>query len=382
MNGENINVTYYKSEITNSNQNLVNNESKFIYNPVDEKTVDISLYTDKIFTSSYHSYGYYLLTYLTDIKTYINNESSVILKFDYSDYIKNYYDYLYKANDENKIKHSFELLNISNDKNDYSYYHFSNEVRNLISNNLGLFYNNLNSIFYIDVYNNYSGLNAYIKIPNNKLKNNLYYKYDDKSVWYNMSDKTLIDIDFENNTFSQRRIYLRSFITENINLDSQQAEANIYVDKNFKYSIGGNIMSLIYNESYKEQYSMYNSISYLSYNETNLISAKRLMLPCLYYNSDTNNNNYYAYMFSGCINLREAPIVIPIDHFGKETCCYMFNNCKSLQSINLLSYSYSPNYNDTYFLNNIENFGSIKVNNKLKYIVNNVKPEMWNISYF
>lgn len=93
------------------------------------------------------------------------------------------------------------------------------------------------------------------------------------------------------------------------------------------FSASGNIMSLLYLDSFGSKYSLsgYNGFHWLFYNST-ITSAKNLILPAL-----TLSDYCYAGMFASCKSLTQPPL-LPATTMKK--CCYyrMFNQCTALTS--------------------------------------------------
>ena len=95
-----------------------------------------------------------------------------------------------------------------------------------------------------------------------------------------------------------------------------------------EFDVNGNIMSLIYGDNFKEQYSFptgtTKNLQYLFYNSTNLVSAVNLILP-----ATTLTDYCYNQMFLGCTSLTTAP-ALPATELRQYCYEYMFQNCTSL----------------------------------------------------
>ena len=96
-----------------------------------------------------------------------------------------------------------------------------------------------------------------------------------------------------------------------------------------KYEVYGNIMSLVYGSNFTEKNDLTekseHTFSYLFYNESNLVSADRLIFP-----ATTLERYCYQGIFCGCTGLKYAPPILPATTLKK--CCYevMFSGCTDL----------------------------------------------------
>lgn len=100
------------------------------------------------------------------------------------------------------------------------------------------------------------------------------------------------------------------------------------------YEVEGNIMSLLYGDSFVGQTSLkdIDNVFYMLFNSSdgsdegdNLLNAENLVLP-----ATDLSNNCYAYMFQYCGALTKAPKVLPATTLA-EGCYYsMFTGCSSL----------------------------------------------------
>lgn len=97
------------------------------------------------------------------------------------------------------------------------------------------------------------------------------------------------------------------------------------------YIVAGNALSLLYGDNFSDKrvlpnvvYMNLSTFGSLFKNSTHLISAKNLLLAV-----GGTTFNCYAYMFSGCTSLVEAP-ELPAKEAGNYCYCAMFNTCRSL----------------------------------------------------
>lgn len=111
-------------------------------------------------------------------------------------------------------------------------------------------------------------------------------------------------------------------------LDSLYYLDHAYFKSNFYYSIEGNILSLVYGDTYSGQTELPQesgfTFSGLFIDNTGLTSASGLSLP-----ATTLSKGCYSFMFQGCTNLTSIP-ELPATTLA-ESCYYgMFNYCSSL----------------------------------------------------
>ena len=113
---------------------------------------------------------------------------------------------------------------------------------------------------------------------------------------------------------------------------------------NKKFDVNGNIMSLIYGDDFKEQYSFPTGTTYnfdFIFDSAPVVSAENLILP-----ATTLATHCYQSMFGGCTSLTTAP-VLPATTLATHCYQYMFQNCTSLTTApelpatTLASYCYS-----------------------------------------
>lgn len=108
---------------------------------------------------------------------------------------------------------------------------------------------------------------------------------------------------------------------------SDQAGPRIITNKRF--SIGGNIASLIVGEDFLNSgadfTSSYTFIDFLK-NSTNLVSAKDLIIPM-----EKTYTNCFKSMFDGCTNLEEGPALLPATSASESCYRNMFKDCSSLK---------------------------------------------------
>ena len=152
-------------------------------------------------------------------------------------------------------------------------------------------------------------------------------------------------------------------------------------DTNTRYSVEGNVMSLLYGDDFKGQTSLEGK-NYAFYNlfsgNTNVISAENLSLPattlvdycysqmfldCTNLRtapelpSTTLANVCYGSMFRGCTRLTTAP-ELPATTLTNTCYGYMFYGCTRLNSIKCLATNISANNCTKYWVTNVASSGT------------------------
>ena len=99
-----------------------------------------------------------------------------------------------------------------------------------------------------------------------------------------------------------------------------------YFTSTGKFNVSGNIMSLLYEDDFKNKTTFPNSNTFenLFYNANKLISAEHLVLP-----ATTLASNCYRSMFDGCTSLTTAP-ELPATTLADLCYFQMFKDCTSL----------------------------------------------------
>ena len=139
----------------------------------------------------------------------------------------------------------------------------------------------------------------------------LQYSYD-KEVWLNLVDHYVGDENYI--VPSSTDIYFRATLNTGVQLECTG-----------KYSVSGNIMSLLYGDNFIGKYTLSNDylISIFRYSDT-LIYAHNLVLP-----ATTLATGCYRRMFEDCTNLLTAP-KLPATTLTNGCYYKMFQNCSSL----------------------------------------------------
>ena len=178
-----------------------------------------------------------------------------------------------------------------------------------------------NQYFYITTKYKASGT-AFSVTPNN-VSMYLYCSITDPYHWQSFTSSTLTNVTLEENT----KIYFKTTI------NSQSYDTNISVisfyNNQFIKTTGGNIMSLVYGDNFKNETSVdlnySNLFAELFSNCSSLKSAKHLVLPI-----EHVPEYGYNYMFADCSSLVYAPEEISATILEDYACENMFSNCTSL----------------------------------------------------
>ena len=99
-----------------------------------------------------------------------------------------------------------------------------------------------------------------------------------------------------------------------------------YFTSTGKFNVSGNIMSLLYEDDFKNKTTLQSSYTFRSLFKSNkLISAEHLVLP-----ATTLANNCYYNMFIGCTSLTTAP-ELPATTLADGCYYYMFRDCTKIK---------------------------------------------------
>lgn len=119
------------------------------------------------------------------------------------------------------------------------------------------------------------------------------------------------------------------------------ANNNLHIASTAKFSISGNILSLFYEDNFKNyntfpkipsgEYGSYNPrhFSFVFFGSTFLYNAQELKLP-----NDVTKLCYYS-TFQGCTSLTTAP-ELPATNLSENCYAYMFNKCTNLNYVKAL----------------------------------------------
>lgn len=122
---------------------------------------------------------------------------------------------------------------------------------------------------------------------------------------------------------------------------TRSSNNNLHIASTAKFSISGNILSLFYEDNFKNyntfpkipsgEYGSYNPrhFSFVFFGSTFLYNAQELKLP-----NDATELCYYS-TFQGCTSLTSAP-ELPATNLSANCYAYMFNNCTNLNYVKAL----------------------------------------------
>ncbi|MEE3439927.1 hypothetical protein [Ruminococcus sp.] len=153
------------------------------------------------------------------------------------------------------------------------------------------------------------------------------YRSTDKNSWTSMGSTSTTALTYS--IPANSKIYLKA--TAN-NWGTPAYYNNIICSNNF--AVGGNIMSLLYGDSFtgKTVFPSSSSTSILFRlfnNSTNLKNIDNLVLP-----ATTLNNYCYGYMFGGCTGLTTLPSnLLPATTLNNQCYSGMFYNCTGLTTV-------------------------------------------------
>lgn len=99
-----------------------------------------------------------------------------------------------------------------------------------------------------------------------------------------------------------------------------------YISSSYEINIGGNIMSLLYSDDFKDKYLADRVTFHSMFNHSKVVSASKLALP-----ENTRTKCYYN-MFTNSTLLIKAP-VLPSSYVSDNAYWQMFKGCTSLNRI-------------------------------------------------
>ena len=159
----------------------------------------------------------------------------------------------------------------------------------------------------------FSGTSAY-SVDNSSIQ----YSLDSGTTWNALNRGSSVNLSQGN------KIYFKS--------STLRSPSSVYGIGRFlvtggQYSVNGNILSLLYGDSFSGETSLAgfgDGVFYeLFRDQTGLVNANNLILP------STTSNSCYSSMFYGCSNLTAAP-ELPATTLGISCYRYMFVNCSNL----------------------------------------------------
>jgi len=112
-----------------------------------------------------------------------------------------------------------------------------------------------------------------------------------------------------------------------------------YISSTYEFNAGGNIMSLLYGDDFKNKYLPDRATFHSMFNNSKIVSASKLALP-----ENTQTKCYYN-MFKNSISLIKAP-VLPSSYVSVNAYMEMFQGCTSLNRI--ISYAKNAPSGDSF----------------------------------
>lgn len=380
-------ITYY------GDFNTIDNSYYYNYDEFNkEKNIDVSSYVnDMLFNEfstneDFFSYMFNSYKFITDSL----NTEHLNRTFDYYTVTYNFlrYNYLSKANKNKEYNNYIDFTYIIDSYN----YEYDTSYSNYC-NYLQLWDNCTKDTpitpFYIKILNNPNSYNITLKINTTSINNGVFEcKIDNNKIFF-PTEYTVISF---NDVCYIKNLY---FDYAAHNHDGQLF--TIQNDKNLKYEIGGNILSLLnenklgitsYNEIGNSDKIILTNFRNMFLNDSYLHSADKLYIPLIEVNS-----HMYDGMFSGCANLIYGPTLL-FQNINSYACTKMFSGCTNLSYLTLLTYNYAiydidvDNEANTVIINNIadshmfDNWLPEKLSNKLNLTLNsNIKKHCHHSSY-
>ena len=160
-----------------------------------------------------------------------------------------------------------------------------------------------------------------------------------------------IDYSFDGETWNYAEEYENIYVQEGDKVffkreawDTDGVNGHFYFDCACK--LGGNIMSLLYADDYKEQTTIpYNrQFSSLFSWEPGVMDISKLILP-----ATTLTEWCYSQMFYGCENLENVPSILPATELSNDCYWAMFADCYSLVDISYLKLPATTLASECYF---------------------------------
>lgn len=271
---------------------------------------------------------------------------------------------------------------------------------------------------------------CFVGLKDGMNKDKVEIKYGDEGDWVNYPANNEIRID------PGKKVYFRAKNNNKVyswrpsgddgifHCYRNQSDANTISVKDGKFSIGGNIASLIVGDSYETEQGMVTAgsgdfnFANLFKKHINLTDASDLTLPMLTLKKECYKSMFegctslvrapalpattlaeqcYRRMFTGCSSLLEAPALPATSFNGKGNCYQMiFNGCTLISEIRMNSAVYSEsnfisnnNFDpgqaipDKFWLGNVAATGTIYLNPAIKnssgWNQSKVVPEGWTV---
>ena len=156
-----------------------------------------------------------------------------------------------------------------------------------------------------------------IKWSGSTTANTLSYSKDNGDNWTTANSRTIISV------AAGDKVLWKGTPTP----QSSKGIGKFSGDTNARYSVEGNVMSLLFSDNFNGQTSIEGknyALYYLFSGSTNVTSAENLSLP-----ATTLANSCYYCMFNSCTSLTTAP-ELPATTLATQCYSYMFQDCRSL----------------------------------------------------
>ena len=160
--------------------------------------------------------------------------------------------------------------------------------------------------------------------------NALYYSKDNGTTWSEPSDGMTLSVNEGDKVLWKGTGY------------SSQGLGVFSGSTNLRYTVEGNVMSLLFGDGFKGKTSLEDkndAFLKIFYNNKNITSAENLSLP-----ATTLAYSCYNSMFYGCSNLVYAPKVLPATTLADNCYADMFRDCTSLVTAPVLPATTLANY--------------------------------------
>lgn len=180
----------------------------------------------------------------------------------------------------------------------------------------------------------------------------------------NNVDSERIEVSFHVNNGD--KVYLKGIATRTHN-----GNGGIYIQLDYSYNLSGNILSLLYGDSFED----YNNVDLSAnsranlfrglFDNTKVIDASELLIPI------TGVKDYaFSAMFQGCSSMILPPKKIPVTKGGSYAFQYMFDGCTSMTTMPDLSSIANPTFRPFMraFYYTFRNCSSMKYFTEIPYV--------------
>lgn len=193
----------------------------------------------------------------------------------------------------------------------------------------------------------------------------------------NNVDSERIEVSFSVNNGD--KVYLKGIATRTHN-----GNGGIYIQLDYSYNLSGNILSLLYGDSFENYNNVDFSVASRAnlfrglFDNTKVIDASELLIPI------TGVYSYaFSSMFSGCSSMILPPKKIPVAKVNQYALQYMFDGCTSMTTMPDLSSIANPTFRPTIggFRYMFRNCSSMKYFTEIPYVFGGRSGENGSYSY-